>query len=93
MLDAEGNMSNLSYDFVTCPDDDPHQLRDSEGRAIEIKTLTPRTCAYCKGPAEGNYGIHRDGFGEGPEVNLCDGCGSELTPTCEEIWSRIAHPE
>ena len=46
-------------------------------------------CAYCGDVAEGNYAIHRDGFGIGPEVPLCDGCGSEETPTCEQIWHRI----
>jgi len=50
-------------------------------------------CACCESPAEGNYSIHRDGFGEGPEVWLCDACGSKPTPTCEEIWARIAENE
>lgn len=49
-------------------------------------------CAFCGGAAAGNYGIHRDGFGVGPEVDLCDGCGSGLKPTCEEIWDLIAQP-
>ena len=48
------------------------------------------TCAACGNRAQGNYAIHRDGFGEGPEVPLCDGCGSEPTPTCEELWHMIA---
>ncbi len=47
-------------------------------------------CAYCGKPAQGNFSIHRDGFGEGPEVPLCDAHGSEATPTCEEIWDQIA---
>ena len=47
---------------------------------------------FCGAPAQGNYGIHRDGFGAGPEVDLCDGCGSKPEPTCEEIWRRIAQP-
>lgn len=54
--------------------------------------VNPGVCAFCKGPAEGNFGIHRDGFCEGPEVALCDACGSEMEPTCEEIWERIAQP-
>lgn len=53
----------------------------------EVKDLEELRCAYCGGPAEGNYSIHRDGFGLGPEVDLCDAHGSEETPTCEEIWS------
>lgn len=47
-------------------------------------------CANCGNPAEGNYSIHRDGFGEGPEVDLCDACGSKPEPTCAEIWENIA---
>ncbi len=46
-------------------------------------------CAMCGENAEGNYAIHRDGFGEGPEVPLCDECGSFSTPTCEEIWEKL----
>ena len=61
-----------------------------------MRTITPRNastltrCAYCGEPAEGNFSIHRDGFGIGPEVELCDGCGMYPAPTCEEIWDRIA---
>lgn len=54
-------------------------------------------CAYCNriiGTEEKiNYRIHRDGFGVGPEVPLCDEHGSGMFPTCEEIWDRIAHPK
>ena len=49
-------------------------------------------CSFCgvdiKGEVE--FSIHRDGFGEGPEVPLCVECGSHPTPTCEEIWSKIS---
>lgn len=51
---------------------------------------TDEQCAYCGGPAEGNYGIHRDGFCEGPEVPLCDAHGSKPEPTTAEIWARIS---
>lgn len=47
-------------------------------------------CAACGKPAEGNFSIHRDGFCEGPEVSLCNACGRAETPTCEELWDRIA---
>ena len=50
------------------------------------------TCAFCGKPAEDNFSIHRDGFGVGPEVDLCDACGGSETPTCEEIWDVIAKP-
>jgi len=43
-------------------------------------------CSFCGNPAEGNHAIHRDGFCDGPEVPLCDACGSKPRPTCEEIW-------
>lgn len=49
-------------------------------------------CAYCARPSAGNYAVHRDGFGVGPEVPLCDACGSLPTPTLEDIWARIARP-
>lgn len=49
-------------------------------------------CAYCGKPAEGNYAIHRDGFGVGPEVDLCDACGGGAIPTCRAIWNLIAQP-
>lgn len=55
-----------------------------------IVSTPAMTCAFCGKPAEGNYSIHRDAFGVGPEVDLCDAHGSEATPTCEEIWERIA---
>ncbi len=47
-------------------------------------------CAACGQPAEGNCSIHRDGFGEGPQVDLCDACGGQKTPTCETLWGMIA---
>lgn len=52
------------------------------------------TCAYCGKTVKGvaKYAIHRDGFAVGPEVPICNDCGSHPSPTCEEIWSRIAQP-
>jgi ribosomal protein L24E len=47
-------------------------------------------CAFCSEPAEGNYSVHRDGFCEGPEVELCDACGKDVEPTLADIWSRIS---
>lgn len=49
-------------------------------------------CVYCGHPAEGNFTIHRDGFGVGPEVPLCDACGGAETPSCADIWDAIAQP-
>lgn len=56
----------------------------------ELQALLDRLCVYCGRKAEGNYAVHRDGFGRGPEVPLCDGCGSDLVPTLEDIWARIS---
>ena len=55
-------------------------------------TNVMRKCAYCKQPASGDYGIHRDGFGVGPIVDLCNRCGSKSTPSAGRIWDRIARP-
>lgn len=51
--------------------------------------MTGLLCACCGKKAQGNYAIHRDGFGDGPEVPLCDACGGQPEPACEEIWARI----
>jgi hypothetical protein len=48
-----------------------------------------RSCAACGKPAQGNATIHRDGFGEGPEVDLCDDCGTHEFPGCETLWVMI----
>ena len=47
-------------------------------------------CAFCTAEHQGHYSIHRDGFGEGPEVPLCDACGSGEEPTCADIWEHIS---
>ena len=64
-------------------------------RTLTTNSPEPGICAYCQQPSQGNYSVHRDAFGEGPEVDLCDECGgNETTPTLEEIWTRISqHPE
>lgn len=55
-------------------------------RPVLIREL----CAACGNRAEGNFSIHRDGFGDGPEVPLCDACGCGPVPTLTEIWDAIA---
>ena len=57
---------------------------------VEVVTMH---CAYCGGVSEGNYAVHRDGFGVGPEVELCDICGGSRFPTLSEIWAKISRPE
>lgn len=52
--------------------------------------LNDHPCAACGTPCVGAYSIYRDGFEDGPEVALCPGCGEHSTPTCEELWQRIA---
>lgn len=49
-------------------------------------------CAFCGERAEGKYAVHRDGFGVGPEVDLCDACGGSEFPTLAQIWDAIAQP-
>jgi hypothetical protein len=73
----------------------PEIVRDDEGRKVaECRTSAVaeflEVCAACGAPAQGNYSIHRDGFCDGPEVPLCNGCGSEETPTLPQIWAAIA---
>ena len=51
-----------------------------------------RNCAFCGELAEGNFAIHRDGFGVGPEVDLCNDCGGSDSPSLTEIWNAIAIP-
>lgn len=47
-------------------------------------------CAACGNDATGSkYGIHRDGDEQGPQVDLCNDCGSGATPTCDELWKTI----
>ena len=72
---------------------DPDEAMDKErdeavGEGL-IAAAEPK-CAYCGGRADGNYAIHRDGFCEGPEVDLCDACGYDRFPTCPEIWAKIS---
>ena len=52
--------------------------------------LSGHKCAYCGDAAQGNFSIHRDGFCMGPQVDLCDNCGSTTSPSCEQIWEHIA---
>lgn len=54
-----------------------------------MDALSAQRCAYCRCPAQGNYSIHRDGLGVGPEVPLCDGCGGQELPSLGAIWARI----
>ena len=49
-----------------------------------------KECWYCGGRSEGEHAIHDTHFMDGPEVPLCNGCGSGASPSCEEIWQRIA---
>lgn len=46
-------------------------------------------CAARGEPAQGHFSIHRDGFGDGPEVGLCDACGAGPEPDLAELWRMI----
>jgi NAD-dependent SIR2 family protein deacetylase len=59
-------------------------------KALDVEALLNGRCVYCGKPAQGNYSIHRDGYGIGPEVPLCDECGQGPVPTCEHIWERTS---
>lgn len=48
-----------------------------------------KLCAICNGPHESKWSIHRDGFGEGPEVFFCQSC-FDTFHTCEEIWDVLS---
>jgi uncharacterized protein with FMN-binding domain len=65
------------------------EMRENETEE-QAQESRGKHCAYCLEKADGNYSIHRDGFGVGPEVALCDKHGSRPSPTCEEIWYVIA---
>lgn len=52
-----------------------------------------RTCAYCGGPAKGTYFVHRDAFGEGPEMPLCRTCARGKKVTLADIWRRIGQSD
>jgi len=58
-------------------------------RALAV--LADERCAYCGKPTEGQYAIHRDGLGKGPEVPLCNDCGSGDYPTLDEIWADLRY--
>jgi hypothetical protein len=58
--------------------------------SITLAKPPRRRRANCGEVAQGNATIHRDGFGLGPEVALCDACGCHALPSREEIWSNIA---
>lgn len=56
--------------------------------------MAKKKCAYCGATTDGEkYAVHRDGFGVGPEVPLCDTCGEGERPTLREIWDRIAQAD
>ena len=59
-----------------------------------LRRLLPH-CAFCEKPINGGvaYTSHRDGFGIGPEVDLCKACGSKERPTEDEIWAKIGKCE
>jgi len=90
---TEGPSEEWRY-IITALEDDPG-LRLSYGSGdfttlLGEKTSMPPRCPVCaRYHCQGNYSIHRDGFGVGPEVSICDACGSRPEPTAEEIWERL----
>ena len=51
--------------------------------------MTNECANGCGSEAGTSYSIHMHGFGEGPEVYLCDACGSEELPSMDTIWANI----
>jgi hypothetical protein len=47
-------------------------------------------CAACGQLCAGDYSVHRDGFCDGPEVDICRDCGAYETPTIQTVWAMIA---
>lgn len=64
-------------------------MKTIEQVEVNLQDLLNGVCVYCAKKAQGNYAIHRDGFGEGPEVPLCDNCGGSQFPSLATIWGRI----
>ncbi len=48
-------------------------------------------CAACGKPSEKQYAIHQHAFCDGPEVWICNACGSKPTPALPELWAKIKH--
>lgn len=48
-------------------------------------------CAACGTEIVGKaqFGIHRDGFCDGPEVDICAACGGENSITMGDLWAAI----
>lgn len=65
-------------------------LKFAHGTGPRPIPILSEVCAACGQRAQGNFSLHRDGFAIGPEVALCDGCGSGVSPSLQEIWWNIA---
>lgn len=57
------------------------------------QTTTQELCAFCGNPVQGHFSIHRDYIDKGPQVPLCDKCGSAAGPSACEIWAKISQIE
>lgn len=68
-----------------------HAVRDENDEPTNPKDVG--NCAFCGKKAFGNFSIHRDGLGDGPEVPLCTDCGGNPEPQEVEIWSKIGQAE
>ena len=80
---AAGTSSNRALARVLGSEEREEGMNNDRGQVV-------MRCVFCGQPAEGNYSIHRDGFGIGPEVPLCDECGCGQYPTLEVIWAHVA---
>lgn len=64
-------------------------MKQVDDLAVQAYELAGRRCCYCGDSAQGNFSVHRDGIDVGPLLDLCDQCGSGVTPTLETIWERL----
>lgn len=55
--------------------------------------MTNECANGCGCEAGTSYSVHMYGMGHGPEVRLCDACGSEEIPSLDSIWASINRQE
>lgn len=86
-----------SNKLVDIPEKDEHfceQMPDffSQYEEDPDPEIQGKPCTYCGKECEGHFSVHRDGFGMGPEIPLCDACGGSPSSvlSLETIWDKIA---
>ena len=72
-----------------CLDNERERRIVAKARADKLHVAD---CAACGNAIylKVEYSIHEFGVGDGPELPLCIGCGSQPIPTEKELWRDIA---